>query len=218
MTALAIYEKTLGPEHPEVAKDLVNLGNAFCDQDQHSEAVPLYLRALAIDQAALGDEHPEVAMDLSNLGIVYRVQGRPDEATALFQRAHAIMLAALGPDDPKTHTVARNLASTLQPQLDASQPAAEHTREARAPPPHRPTAATPSAHPIATPSPHHRHTIQGGRTSHPSRRIAPQRATTRPTAGCTPACPQHPCAAIPTRQASAPPARVEKTGLLLQVT
>jgi len=57
MTALAIYEKTLGPEHPEVAKDLVNLGNAFCDQDQHSEAVPLYLRALAIDQAALGDDH-----------------------------------------------------------------------------------------------------------------------------------------------------------------
>ena len=35
MTALAIYEKTLGPEHPEVAKDLVNLGNAFCDQNQH---------------------------------------------------------------------------------------------------------------------------------------------------------------------------------------
>ena len=109
-------------------------------------------------------------MDLSNLGIVYRVQGRPDEATALFQRAHAIMLAALGPDDPKTHTVARNLASTLQPQLEASQPqldasasasqpAAEHTREARAPPPHRRTAATPSAHTIATPSPHHRHTI-----------------------------------------------------------
>lgn len=32
MTALAIYEKTLGPDHPEVAKDLVNLGNAFCDQ------------------------------------------------------------------------------------------------------------------------------------------------------------------------------------------
>ena len=62
MTALAIYEKTLGPEHPEVAKDLVNLGNAFCDQNQHSDAVPLYLRALAIDQAALGDDHPEVAI------------------------------------------------------------------------------------------------------------------------------------------------------------
>jgi tetratricopeptide (TPR) repeat protein len=112
MTALAIYEKTLGPDHPEVAKDLVNLGNAFCDQGQHSEAVPLYLRALAIDQAALGDDHPEVAMDLSNLGIVYRVQGRRDEAIALFQRAHSIMADALGPNDPKTLTVARNLSAT----------------------------------------------------------------------------------------------------------
>eukprot|EP00965_Chrysotila_dentata_P199401 6179358-Pleurochrysis_carterae.AAC.3 len=34
-----------------VAKDLVNLGNALCDQEQHAEAIPLYLRALAIDQA-----------------------------------------------------------------------------------------------------------------------------------------------------------------------
>ena len=118
MTALAIYEKTLGPDHPEVAKDLVNLGNAFCDQNQHADAVPLYLRALAIDQAALGDDHPEVAMDLSNLGIVYRVQGRVDEATALFQRAHAIMLDALGPDDPKTQTVARNLAATVATHED----------------------------------------------------------------------------------------------------
>ena len=61
MTALAIYEKTLGPDHPEVAKDLVNLGNAFCDQNQHSEAVPLYLRALAIDQVtcmARSSMHP----------------------------------------------------------------------------------------------------------------------------------------------------------------
>jgi len=119
MTALAIYEKTLGPDHPEVAKDLVNLGNAFCDQNQHAEAVPLYLRALAIDQAALGDDHPEVAMDLSNLGIVYRVQGRRDEAIALFQRAHAIMTGALGPDDPKTLTVARNLSATQVIEVSA---------------------------------------------------------------------------------------------------
>ena len=121
MTALAIYEKTLGPDHPEVAKDLVNLGNAFCDQNQHAEAVPLYLRALAIDQAALGDDHPEVAMDLSNLGIVYRVQGRRDEAIALFPRAHAIMVDALGPDDPKTLTVARNLSATQVIEVPANE-------------------------------------------------------------------------------------------------
>ena len=71
-----------------MASNLVNLGNAFCDQQKHVEAVPVYLRALTIDEKALGHDHPEVAMDLSNLGIVYRVQGRRDEAIALFQRAH----------------------------------------------------------------------------------------------------------------------------------
>merc|ERR1719502_882692 len=96
----------------EVDEVLGDLGNAFCDQNQHAEAVPLYLRALAIDQAALGDDHPEVAMDLSNLGIVYRVQGRRDEAIALFQKALNIMTDALGADDPKTQTVARNLSAT----------------------------------------------------------------------------------------------------------
>ena len=64
MTALAIYEKTLGPDHPEVAKDLVNLGNAFCDQNQHAEAVPLYLRALAIDQVPPPPRSPRISPDL----------------------------------------------------------------------------------------------------------------------------------------------------------
>ena len=34
----------------QVASNLVNLGNAFCDQQKHVEAVPVYLRALAIDE------------------------------------------------------------------------------------------------------------------------------------------------------------------------
>lgn len=60
VSALAIFEKTLGPEHPQVASNLVNLGNAFCDQQKHIDAVPVYLRALAIDEKALGHDHPEV--------------------------------------------------------------------------------------------------------------------------------------------------------------
>ena len=47
--------------HPQVASNLVNLGNAFCDQQKHVEAVPVYLRALTIDEKALGHDHPEVA-------------------------------------------------------------------------------------------------------------------------------------------------------------
>ena len=94
-----------------MASNLVNLGNAFCDQQKHVEAVPVYLRALAIDEKALGNDHPEVAMDLSNLGIAYRALGRADIAQSLFERAHKLMLNALGADDPKTKAVERNLAS-----------------------------------------------------------------------------------------------------------
>ena len=68
VSALAIFEKTLGAEHPQVASNLVNLGNAFCDQQKHVEAVPVYLRALTIDEKALGHDHPEVArLGLINL-------------------------------------------------------------------------------------------------------------------------------------------------------
>ena len=67
-SSLAIFEKTLGAEHPQVASNLVNLGNAFCDQQKHVEAVPVYLRALTIDEKALGHDHPEVArLGLINL-------------------------------------------------------------------------------------------------------------------------------------------------------
>jgi len=112
MSAISIYEKTLGPDHPEVAKDLVNLGNALCDLHRHADAEALYQRALAIDRAALGAEHPEVAMDLSNLGIVLRATGRLAEAAQLFEQALTIMAKAAGQEDAKTQTIARNLAAT----------------------------------------------------------------------------------------------------------
>ena len=121
VSALAIFEKTLGAEHPQVASNLVNLGNAFCDQGKHAEAAPVYLRALAIDEKALGHDHPEVAMDLSNLGIAYRALGRADVAQSLFERAHKIMVSALGEGDPKTKAIYRNLmASAVAPGGDGA--------------------------------------------------------------------------------------------------
>jgi len=118
MSAISMYEKTLGPDHPEVAKDLVNLGNALCDLRRHADAEALYSRALAIDREALGAAHPEVAMDLSNLGIVLRVTGRHEEAARHFEEALGIMEAAAGRDDPKTQTIIRNLAATQVIEVD----------------------------------------------------------------------------------------------------
>src|SRR5262245_16564891 len=56
--ALAIYEKALGPEHPNTAGSLNRLAVRNDSQGRYGEAEPLYNRALAICEKALGLEHP----------------------------------------------------------------------------------------------------------------------------------------------------------------
>jgi tetratricopeptide (TPR) repeat protein len=46
--ALAIWEKALGPDHPELAQSLNNLSVVYQDQGRYAEADTLLKRALAI--------------------------------------------------------------------------------------------------------------------------------------------------------------------------
>jgi tetratricopeptide (TPR) repeat protein len=57
---LAINEKVLGAEHPNVATDLSNLAEVYHEQGNYSEALKLNQRALAIRENALPPEHPNV--------------------------------------------------------------------------------------------------------------------------------------------------------------
>ncbi len=98
--ALAIDEKALGSDHPNVATDLNNLALLYHNQGKHAEAEPLYKRALAIDEKALGFDHPDVAMDLNNLAGPYHAQSRYVEAEPLYKRALAIWKKVLGPAHP----------------------------------------------------------------------------------------------------------------------
>ena len=56
--ALAIDEKSYGPEHPNVARDLNNLAQLLQATNRLEEAEPLMRRALAIDEKSYGPEHP----------------------------------------------------------------------------------------------------------------------------------------------------------------
>jgi len=59
--ALALREKALGPDHPDVALSLANLGLLYDRQGRYADAEPLYQRSLAIREKALGRDHPYVA-------------------------------------------------------------------------------------------------------------------------------------------------------------
>ncbi len=83
---LAIREKALGSDHPDVAQALNNLAALFRDQGRYAEAEPLLKRALAIYEKALGPDHPDVAQALNNLATLYYNQGRTAEAEPLYKR------------------------------------------------------------------------------------------------------------------------------------
>ena len=69
--ALAIREKALGPDHPDVATSLNNLAALYRAQGQYAQAEPLFKRSLAIREKALGPDHPDVATSLNNLAKLY---------------------------------------------------------------------------------------------------------------------------------------------------
>ena len=64
---LAIYEKALGPDHPDVAASLSHLANLYYAQGRYRESEPLYKRALSIAEKALGFHHPYTKIYRKNL-------------------------------------------------------------------------------------------------------------------------------------------------------
>jgi tetratricopeptide (TPR) repeat protein len=65
--ALAIYEKALGPDHPDTANSLNNLGLLLQEQGDLAGARPHYECALAISEKALGPDHPKTRIGRDNL-------------------------------------------------------------------------------------------------------------------------------------------------------
>jgi len=83
--ALAIQEKTLGLDHPDVALSLNGLAVLCCVQSMYAEAEPLYDRSLHIREKALDPDHPDVATSLGNLALLFDAQGRYAEAIRFYQ-------------------------------------------------------------------------------------------------------------------------------------
>ena len=81
--ALKIWEKTVGPEHPNTALSLNDLALSYDKKmGDYAQAEPLNQRALKIDEKSLGPEHPYTATSLNALALLYADIGEPEEAFA----------------------------------------------------------------------------------------------------------------------------------------
>ena len=95
--ALAIQERTLGPEHPATANTLNNLATYLDRRGRPEEAEPLQRRALGILEKRLGPLHPDTAAMLTTLALMLDRQGKLTESEALYRKAVEIARQAGNP-------------------------------------------------------------------------------------------------------------------------
>jgi tetratricopeptide (TPR) repeat protein len=84
---LALDERVLGPNHPDLAFTLNNLARVLIEQRKFREAIPLLARSEKIFLAQRGDTHDDFAFIFSNLALARRGVGDDAGAEALFRRA-----------------------------------------------------------------------------------------------------------------------------------
>ncbi len=102
MLGEAIYLKTFGPEHSDVANFYNNLGNVHYSQRDYPKAIEYHVKSLAIRLKTFGAEHPHVADSYNNLGLAYNSQGDYPQALEYHEKCLAIQLKTLGAEHPKT--------------------------------------------------------------------------------------------------------------------
>ncbi len=74
--ALAIDEKSYGPDHPNVAIRLNNLAMLLQATNRLAEAEPLMRRALSILETSLGPDHPNTVIVRDNLAALEAALGK----------------------------------------------------------------------------------------------------------------------------------------------
>jgi tetratricopeptide (TPR) repeat protein/transcriptional regulator with XRE-family HTH domain len=116
--ALAIRGAVLGPDDPDTAACLTDLGMVLIDEGRAAEAQGRLEAALAIRERALGPEHPDTAATLHGLGLALQAQADLPAGRLRLERAFAVRERTLGADHPLTATTLTRLAFLIREQGD----------------------------------------------------------------------------------------------------
>ncbi len=119
--ALAIRQKILGNNHPDVVVSLNSLAFLYSSQGRYSQAEPLSQQALQITKRLFKGDHPRVATSLNNLAFLYSRQGRYSQAEPLYQQALQMRKRLFKGDHPDVADSLNNLAFLYESQGKYSQ-------------------------------------------------------------------------------------------------
>ena len=122
--ALMVSEKSLEPDHPDIALRLYNLANVKMVAGKRTEAEPLLRRLLGIAEGLDGGQRRTLYIGLNLLGKLVYELGRRDEGEALVKRALNVAEELLPPDDPQLAPILTELVAMLfnVPRLAEAEP------------------------------------------------------------------------------------------------
>ena len=121
-----VAEREFGPDHPEVACTLEDLGAALLMQGDLDRSEEVRRRALRISES-MPSPSPEPALAARGLGETLAAQGRYAEAQEMLERAIAGLEAVLPPAHPQLIKTIERLADQFEERGD--QVAADAARE-----------------------------------------------------------------------------------------
>jgi tetratricopeptide (TPR) repeat protein/predicted Ser/Thr protein kinase len=133
----ALYRQVLfmdsnlhGPTHPNVARDLGNLGSIQQDLGYYTEAEKFAREALAISEAYYGKDNPRTANNLTMLGRALLYQKKYDDSVAALQRALAIQEHVFGPVHPDVADTLNELGNVASMRGNYDEAGADFSRVA----------------------------------------------------------------------------------------
>tara|TARA_R110002096_G_scaffold77896_8_gene183401 strand:- start:38653 stop:41718 length:3066 start_codon:yes stop_codon:yes gene_type:complete len=112
--SLALQEKLVGANHPDIARVLLNTCSAYQASAHYEEAEAACSRSLRIREQALGPTHPDLAGPLTVLAHLARLKNDVPSARSRYERALAIQEAALEPMHPDLGQVLSNFGDFLR--------------------------------------------------------------------------------------------------------
>lgn len=113
---LAIFEKNLPPDHPDIPIGLGNLAQLYVQLQRFDEAEPFYQRALALLQKKKDANPTELGYTLANLANLQARQKHFPEAEALYKRCLTFLERGLGEKNETLDQIRNNLADVERAQ------------------------------------------------------------------------------------------------------
>ncbi len=112
--ALELYEKQLGPEHPDVASVLNNLAVFYTSEKRLAEAEKTHLRALAIREKIHPAAYSDIAQSQCNLAVVYHARGDYQRAAEFYRASLNTWEESMEKPPADYEVVAANYADLLR--------------------------------------------------------------------------------------------------------